>query len=215
MLFHVLIFLKSRCALQWMRWGLWSLGKSGDCSFRRISASRAFRLWPLPIPQSLDARGPHSFLFRSQIISSGSSHVPGCGKFQFTSFFLSSVPGHWPRVHPGEAPQDLGPPPGHRLTPRPVTPPRAGPSRDRRGPAALVSWEVLLRGLLGAQMLVALFSLHCGPNGASSQGPSASCPYPGITWAWPVTAIAFSCAWLWMLSSKLHSCVGAGSYYQL
>ena len=43
------------------------------------------------------------------------------------------------------------------------------------------AWEVLLRALLGTQMLVALFSLHCGPNGASSQGPSASCPYPGIT----------------------------------
>lgn len=94
----------------------------GDCSVKRISASRAFRPWSLPIPQSLEARGPHIFLFRSQIISSGSSHVPGCGKFQFTSLFSSSAPGHRPRVHPREAPQDPGPPPGHRLAPGPVTP---------------------------------------------------------------------------------------------
>ena len=170
MLFHVLIFLKSRCALQLMRWGLWSLGKSGDCSFRRISASRAFRLWPLPIPQSLDARGPHSFLFRSQIISSGSSHVPGCGKFQFTSFFLSSVPGHWPRVHPGEAPQDPGPPPGHRLTPRPVTPTcwpftgqeRAGCPGLLGGAPQSTSWH----SDAGGTFLLTLWSEWCFVSGS-------------------------------------------------
>ena len=71
--------------------------------------------------------------------------------------------------------------------------------------------RVLLRGLLGAQMLVAPFSLNCGPNYILSQGgPPASCPYPGITWTWPVTAIAsLLCAFM-DAASKLHSRIGAG-----
>lgn len=114
----------------------------------------------MPIPQCLDARGPFIFLFRSQIISSGSSHVSGGGKFQFISFLSSSAPGHWPRVHPREAPTGSWSSSGASLRSRTCDAHVLAPHGTGEGRLPWSPGRVLLRGHLGAQMLVALFSLN-------------------------------------------------------